>query len=227
MQENITGMERLTEYTALHQAIPRTDLKNNGYEKCVKKLAEYEDMEEQGRLKKLPCKNGDDVYSIPSEDNYKLNEFNGYSDGNTVKHHRVSGVIFTNEDWDIECERDEDGGYAILFGSDYGKTWFLSEQEAEQALAKMRGRGSLIDIPCKPGNTVYFLHTDEIKELSVCEISLFKLDDIGLCIQLKCAIDGTHDYRYFSSDSIGKDLFVFEKEAQAALKTLQSGRIEL
>ena len=30
----------------------------------LEKLAEYEDLEEQGRLSKLPCKVGDDVYYI-------------------------------------------------------------------------------------------------------------------------------------------------------------------
>ena len=36
----------------------------------LKKLADYEDLEEQGRLVKLPCKVGDDVYyilGIPNE----------------------------------------------------------------------------------------------------------------------------------------------------------------
>lgn len=39
-------------------------------EDMVKKLADYEDLEEQGRLIKLPCKVGDDVYyilGIPNE----------------------------------------------------------------------------------------------------------------------------------------------------------------
>lgn len=37
---------------------------------ALKKLADYEDLEEQGRLIKLPCKVGDDVYyilGIPNE----------------------------------------------------------------------------------------------------------------------------------------------------------------
>lgn len=40
-------MERLTEYTGEGQAIPRMDLKNNGHQKCMERLAEYEDLEEQ------------------------------------------------------------------------------------------------------------------------------------------------------------------------------------
>lgn len=40
-------MERLTERTGEGQAIPRMDLKNNGHQKCMERLAEYEDLEEQ------------------------------------------------------------------------------------------------------------------------------------------------------------------------------------
>ena len=38
-------MSRLTEWMQEeHRAIPRMDLRNNGYEKCATKLAEYEDL---------------------------------------------------------------------------------------------------------------------------------------------------------------------------------------
>lgn len=39
-------MERLTEWMREeHRAIPRMDLRNNGYEKCTTRLAEYEAVE--------------------------------------------------------------------------------------------------------------------------------------------------------------------------------------
>lgn len=37
-------MERLTEYTGEGQAIPRMELKNNGHQKCMERLAEYEEL---------------------------------------------------------------------------------------------------------------------------------------------------------------------------------------
>ena len=43
-------MERLTEWIGEgedRKAIPRMDLKNNGHERCVRKLAEYEDLEDR------------------------------------------------------------------------------------------------------------------------------------------------------------------------------------
>lgn len=36
-------MERLTERTGEGQAIPRMDLRNNGHQRCMERLAEYED----------------------------------------------------------------------------------------------------------------------------------------------------------------------------------------
>lgn len=66
-------MERLTEVT-IEDGVKLYDISS---ELCLsrttqgekiaailKKLAEYEDLEEQGRLVKLPCKVGDDVYYI-------------------------------------------------------------------------------------------------------------------------------------------------------------------
>lgn len=44
-------MERLTERTGEGQAIPRMDLKNNGHQRCMERLAEYEDFEEIFRSK--------------------------------------------------------------------------------------------------------------------------------------------------------------------------------
>lgn len=46
------------------QAIPKTDIRNNGHNKCCNKLAVYEDLEEQGLLVRLPCKVGTEVYYI-------------------------------------------------------------------------------------------------------------------------------------------------------------------
>lgn len=39
------NMERLTERTGEGQAVPRMDLKNNGHQRCMERLAEYEDLE--------------------------------------------------------------------------------------------------------------------------------------------------------------------------------------
>ena len=58
-------MERLTKRNS--DGIVGTELKYynyNNFQKMARKLAEYEDLEEQGRLIKLPCKVGDTVYHV-------------------------------------------------------------------------------------------------------------------------------------------------------------------
>lgn len=52
-------MERLT-----FLAGNRVRVKTDSVDKLAKKLAEYEDLEEQGLLLKLPCKVGDSIYSV-------------------------------------------------------------------------------------------------------------------------------------------------------------------
>lgn len=69
-------MERLTVYTPDgYESINPVDLcldeySDINFERILDKLGKYEDLEEQGRLPKLPCKVGDDVYyilGIPNE----------------------------------------------------------------------------------------------------------------------------------------------------------------
>ena len=58
-------MERLTKRNS--DGIVGTELKYynyNNFQKMARKLADYEDLEEQGRLVKLPCKVGDTVYHV-------------------------------------------------------------------------------------------------------------------------------------------------------------------
>ena len=70
--------------------------------KLAERLKEYEDLEEQGLLLKLPCKVGDTVYLIKS-------------DGRVVP--RTADMQFLGVLWD-----------------DYGKEWFLTQEEAEAKL---------------------------------------------------------------------------------------------
>ena len=55
-------MKRLTQWIDENTAVPDMENHKIGHKDCIKKLAEYEDLEEQGLLIKLPCKIGDIVY---------------------------------------------------------------------------------------------------------------------------------------------------------------------
>ena len=85
------------------------------------KLGKYEDLEEQGRLVKLPCKIGTEVYDITWWDNVQEKVVvKGKAYYRTVHKHKVTKSPFTYSDID-----------------DFGKTVFLTKSEAEQKLKEM------------------------------------------------------------------------------------------
>lgn len=121
-------MERLTERTGEGKAIPRMDLKNNGHQKCMERLAEYEDLEEQGKLLKLPCAVGDTVYEVQG-----LRK--------RVQPYTIIAVHASNcgnlYGWEL---KDGKGVYSNVNGfSEYalGKSVFLTREEAEAALKEL------------------------------------------------------------------------------------------
>ena len=87
----------------------------------IDKLAEYEGLEEQGRLVKLPCKIGTEVYDITWWDNVQEKVVvKGKAYYRTVHKHKITKLPFTYSDID-----------------DFGKTVFLTKSEAEQKLKEM------------------------------------------------------------------------------------------
>ena len=83
----------------------------------IDKLAEYEDLEEQDLLLRLPCKVGDTVYFIYH---------------NEVHHEEVKRFFQCNggKNWGIVLW----GMYPDLYFDQIGKTVFLTKSEAEQKL---------------------------------------------------------------------------------------------
>ena len=86
----------------------------------------------------LPCPVGSDIYIIPSKVNFELNKLNGYEDRNRVYHQKVAKIVFTERGWYLECDKDlEYGTGRNLLDKFYGKTWFLAQAKAEEALKKL------------------------------------------------------------------------------------------
>ena len=94
-------------------------------EKICNKLAEYKDLEEQGLLLKLPCKVGTQVFII---NHYWIDE--GFI-----------CVIAEADDIDCFCFKvyEDPDTYTLIAIDDFEKGWFLTEQEAQVALEKMKG----------------------------------------------------------------------------------------
>ena len=90
----------------------------------IDRLAEYENLEEQGRLVKLPCKIGTEVYDITWWDDVQEKVVvKGKAYYRTVHKHKVTKLPFTYSDID-----------------NFGKTVFLTKFEAEQKLKEMESK---------------------------------------------------------------------------------------
>jgi hypothetical protein len=106
---------------------------------AIEKLATYEDLEEQGLLVRLPVKIGDDIYKIPSKANYDLNVLNGYKANNRVYHQKAYSIVFSQSGWFVQCDKDSiHAPNVICVDVEYGKTWFLTREEAEKKLEEIQ-----------------------------------------------------------------------------------------
>lgn len=123
-------MERLTRRSANGTGVYATPSGEpvkweNNYHNVLQKLANYEDLEEQGFLLRLPCKLGDTIYSI-------ANDGKIYPVKATREVRIVNGVLH------IICESCR---YSDLVSyDDIGKTIFLTKSEAEQKLKEMENK---------------------------------------------------------------------------------------
>lgn len=99
----------------------------------LERLAEYEDLEEQGLLLKLPCKVGDTIYVIPSKANYGINIVNRHKENNRVYEQVVNRIEMCKSGYLLStCD-----GMACVIEEFYKKTWFLTREEAETALKEL------------------------------------------------------------------------------------------
>ena len=121
-------MERLTRRSANGTGVYATPSGEpvkweNNRHNVLQKLADYEDLEEQGRLVKLPCKIGTKVYNITWWDDVQEKVVvKGKTYYRTIHKHKVSKSTF---------------GYTDI--EEIGKTVFLTKSEAEAKLKELRG----------------------------------------------------------------------------------------
>ena len=139
-------MERLTRRSANGTGVYATPSGEpvkweNNRHNVLQKLADYEDLEEQGRLIKLPCKAGDTVYVVTSP----FNVFDDIEyDENTkdeVYESYVSSTTFykSGEQYRIYAKATNHFIGAYFRECDFGKTVFLTKSEAEAKLKELRG----------------------------------------------------------------------------------------
>lgn len=92
--------------------------------KMIRKLAAYEDLEEQGLLARLPCKVGDIMFRINK------------GAKNPVIELTVTQIDITTRSYNLEVI-DRECGELMCFKSDIGRTIFLTREEAEKKLEEM------------------------------------------------------------------------------------------
>ena len=123
-------MERLTRRTKLGEVVPYIDLSyeseyNDWITDITEKLAEYEDLEEQRLILRLPCKVGDTVYTILS-----------YMDC-------CRAECIEIKEFCEECEYFQkyyfvkETNFQIQMIAMFNKTVFLTKEEAEAKLKEM------------------------------------------------------------------------------------------
>ncbi|MCI9081469.1 MAG: hypothetical protein HFI70_03945 [Lachnospiraceae bacterium] len=134
-------MERLTvKYgDGLYESVNPIDIYGNEYSKTnykelLKQLGEYEDSEEQNRLLKLPCAVGDTVYADSSV--FGLLE---YTVDNIIVNKTITFLCSAYSepigDCLSECLDEIEPDI-----SDFGKTVFLTREQAEAALKELTER---------------------------------------------------------------------------------------
>ena len=110
-------IERLTRKSKSLDSYVLKDTSAVGCMNGVDKLGEYEDLEEQGLLLRLPCKVGTTVYIIV---------------GKYISKQSIKRITIDSTGMLEFCTKRR--GFQL---SDFGKTVFLTQAEAEQKLKEM------------------------------------------------------------------------------------------
>lgn len=93
----------------------------------LRKLKDYEDLEEQGRLIKLPCKVGDIVYKPNSVTLKEIVEI------------KIESMFITESNFNISGRTTKMKYSFCCTPKDFGKTVFLTKSEVEAKLKRLRG----------------------------------------------------------------------------------------
>lgn len=135
--ERLTERERNIDGTGVAKEEITDGLLKPFAEKILTKLADYEDLEEQGLLVRLPCKVGDIVWDndFGYPESYEIKAFSyGYCDS-----YVEPGVGI--EDEIIFYYENSIGSITGAFPmSEIGKTVFLTREEAKKKLEEMKNK---------------------------------------------------------------------------------------
>nr|DAV63003.1 MAG TPA: hypothetical protein [Caudoviricetes sp.] len=129
--ERLTERERNIDGTGVAKEEITDGLLKPFAEKILTKLADYEDLEEQGLLVRLPCKVGDMVWDndFGYPESYEIKAFSyGYCDSYVEPDTEIEDEII------FYCENYTGSITGAFPMSEIGKTVFLTREEAEKKL---------------------------------------------------------------------------------------------
>lgn len=123
-------MERLTErYGIASDGESDVWVKQHDYISAARKLCDYEDLEEQGMLVKLPCKVGTEVFCyFPGDSHYTKCQ---------IKKIEICPSMFGNICYFAESVAQR-GCCCRYFDNEFGKFLFFTREEAEKKLEEMK-----------------------------------------------------------------------------------------
>ena len=125
------------------------------------KLAHYEDLEEQGRLIELPCKVGDTIWAI----------FPTW----TPMECEVVAIEILTSTVNIEAKVVDNDADRIFWPADFGKTVFLTKEEAEAKPAEINNRDAInTEVNYSDAMNVYRELNTHDREKSVSELAELK-----------------------------------------------------
>lgn len=133
-------MERFTYRTIKGEAMGNSSVADIG--DILGKLAEYEDLEEQGLLLRLPCKVGDTVWVVTSPFNVFDDIENNENLCDECYEAFISSVtLYKNSlQYRISAKITNHFIGAYYNEKSFGKTVFLTQAEAEQKLKEMESK---------------------------------------------------------------------------------------
>lgn len=108
--------------------------------KAIKKFADYEDLEEQGLLVRLPCKVGDTVWVVTSPINvFDYDKYDGDAEYEVYESFLSSVSYYASgEQFRIYAKVTNSFIAAYFRECDFGKSIFFTREEAEKKLEELR-----------------------------------------------------------------------------------------
>lgn len=109
-------------------------------ENMIKKLATYEDLEEQGFLVRLPCKVGDTVWVVTSPINvFDYDKYDGDAEYEVYESFLSSVSYYVSgEQFRIYAKVTNSFIAAYFRECDFGKSIFFTREEAEKKLEELK-----------------------------------------------------------------------------------------